>query len=151
MPMPIIFEMANALIGGVPIELFKKVQQGQKTIDVRAYTPKYQAVRPGDKVVLKSISTGEMLERWVRSMYVVGVIGQSPQPADEILFDLFQMVAGCLDGNDSKIVSCLQGIVPGVSSVDEAKSVILSFPAYREKIEKYGAVAFRLAPVLTPY
>ncbi len=97
--------------------IFDLIKSGRKTIEPRAATKKFKNVVAGDTLVFKCGK--DRLEKSVVETYTFGSI-------DELLtaFDLEQ-------------------IMPNVSR-NEAKEIWYSFPGYKEKIDKYGLVAFRL-------
>jgi ASC-1-like (ASCH) protein len=105
-------------IRAVDRKFFEIIKTGQKTIETRAGTNKFQMIRTGD--ILKFVCGKESLERKVTKVSHFKTI-------EEML----------------RILG-LAKIMPFAKSVDEAKKVYYSFPQYKEKIEKYGLVAFEM-------
>lgn len=98
--------------------VFGAIKNGQKTIETRAATDKYRRIKVGD--VLVFVCGDEELEK-------------SVEKAD-IYKSIDEMV---------KVID-FKNVMPFVDSIDEMKKVYFSFPNYKEKIEKFGLVAFKL-------
>ncbi|PIS14021.1 hypothetical protein COT65_01135 [Candidatus Shapirobacteria bacterium CG09_land_8_20_14_0_10_47_13] len=98
--------------------VFEAIKAGQKTIETRAATPKYQKIKIGDVLV-----------------FVCGQDRLEKQVAGVSLFAGLDQLLAKID---------LKEIMPSVSSPQDAKKIWYSFPNYREKIKQYGLVAWRL-------
>ena len=94
------------------------IKDGRKTIETRAATPQYRKIERGDRLIFQCGK--RKIEKKVKEIYLFKNI-------DELL-DKFN----------------LGDIMPHISSRDEAKKAWYSFPGYREKIAKYGLVAWIL-------
>lgn len=99
-------------------KFFDVIKSGKKTIETRAATDKLRLIKTGD--VLKFVCGRDILEKRILKVY---------------RFKNIDDLAKSLD---------LEKIMPLVSSLDEAKKIWFSFPGYKEKIKKYGLVAFEL-------
>lgn len=98
--------------------IFELIKVGKKTIDTRAATDKYQRIRAGDILVFKCGK--DRLEKVVVKVHHLRDIKDLIQSLD------------------------LRKIMPFVSSIRQAKQIWYSFPNYREKIKRYGLVAFEI-------
>lgn len=96
--------------------VFDSIKDGQKNIETRAATVKYQKTEPGDTLIF--ICGNEKLEKKVKKINLYRTI-------DEMIKDI----------NFKKIM-------PFVNSVDEMKKTYYSFPNYKDKIKKFGLIAF---------
>ncbi len=98
--------------------LFDQVVKGQKTVETRANTPRYSSIKAGDTLVI--VCGKEKINKSVKSV------------------QHFKNI----DAMVRKI--SIDSIIPGVKSLGEAKKVYFSFPGYKEKIERFGIVAFEI-------
>ena len=98
--------------------IFDMIKSGEKSIETRAGTVKFRNVAVGDTLVIKCGK--DRFEKEVVDIYT------------------FKSIEELLDTLD------LKEIMPQVKSVSEAEKIWYSFSGYKEKIEKYGLVAFRL-------
>lgn len=95
---------------------FDTIVDGRKTIETRAATPKYQKIQAGD--ILRIKCGDEQIEKKVKKI------------------EQFKSIEKLL----SKVA--LKYVMPLAKNDDEAKNVWYSFSGYREKIEKFGLLAF---------
>jgi ASC-1-like (ASCH) protein len=99
-------------------EFFELIKNGQKTIETRAATKKFQKIKPGDILIFKCGK--DRLEKEVAKVH---------------FFKTIEDLVKSLD---------LKKIMPQVKSENEAKQVWYSFPGYQEKIKNHGLAAFEL-------
>lgn len=99
--------------------IFDFAKNGEKYIETRAATPRHMAVSAGDNLLF--LCGGEKFSCKVSRV--------AHYPTLEELFK-----------NEK-----LSSIVPWVKSEDEARRVYYSFPGYKEKIKKFGVVAWELS------
>jgi len=97
---------------------FEAIKLGKKTIETRVATKKYRKIKQGD---ILEFTCGR--NRLVKRV------------AEAHLFKDIDTLVETLG---------LKKIMPQVFSLKEAKEIWQSFPKYREKIKKYGLVAFEL-------
>ncbi len=98
--------------------VFDSIKNGEKSIETRASTPKYQRIETGDTLIF--VCKNEKLEKKVTKVNFYKTI-------DEMIKDI----------NFKKIM-------PFINSVNEMKKTYYSFPNYKEKIKKFGLVSFEL-------
>ncbi|MBU4082341.1 hypothetical protein KKB98_00070 [Patescibacteria group bacterium] len=98
--------------------VFDTIKKGQKTIETRAATDKYRRIKAGD--ILVFVCGDEKLDKSVEKVDIYKGI-------DEMI----------------KVID-FKSVMSFVNSIDEMKKVYFSFPNYKEKIEKFGLVAFKL-------
>lgn len=98
--------------------VFEAIKNGQKTVETRAAAPKYRKIKTGDCLVF--VCGQDRLEKHVASVSLFASLDQLLAKID------------------------LKEIMPSVSSRQEAEKIWYSFPKYREKIKKYGLVAWKL-------
>lgn len=106
-------------------DIFDAVKNGFKTVETRPATEKYSQIRTGDTVTLRSLDTGESIEKKVSFVHKYRSIGDMAEAEDT-----------------SKIV-------PGVTTRDRLAEVFEEFKKkwgreYAEKLEKYGIIAIGL-------
>lgn len=99
-------------------DIFRAIESGEKKIETRAATPRYQRIQAGDSVRL--------------------ICGKNTFRKDVKKVRILRTIPAML-----KIYRTKQ-INPSVSSAKELKALYYSFPGYREKIKKYGLVALEL-------
>jgi len=105
-------------IRAVDRKFFDAIRFDEKTIETRAATDKFRLIKPGD--ILKFICGKDVLEKKVLKAYH------------------FKNIDGLIKSLEIK------KIIPFASSLEEAKKIWFGFPDYKEKIKKYGLVAFEL-------
>lgn len=107
-------------------DIFKAVKSGEKTIESRPYNPEkkrnYGLVKPGDTLVLKSLDTGEKIEKKASFVHV------------------YQSVAKMAESEP------VEKIIPGCQSAAELVRIFEELKKkwgrnYARKLEKYGIVA----------
>jgi ASC-1-like (ASCH) protein len=98
--------------------VFGAIKNSQKTIETRAATGKYREIKAGD--ILVFVCGDEKLEKLVERV------------------DIYKSIDEMIKTIDFK------SIMPFVNSITEMKKVYFSFPNYKEKIKKFGIVAFKL-------
>ncbi len=99
-------------------ENFNALREGNKKIETRAASPRYQSIEVGDMLVIAC--GGEKLEKMVQKVAHV-------RSVDELLEQF-----------------ALADIFPYAKDTAEAKATYDSYPGYREKIATYGLLAFVL-------
>jgi len=99
-------------------EFLDLIRSGRKTIETRAATKKYQKIKVGD--LLRFVCGKKIVEKKVSEIQH---------------FKTIDILLKRLD---------LGKIMPHVSSLEQAKQIWFSFPNYKEKIQKYGLLAFKL-------
>lgn len=97
---------------------FDDVKRGLKWVETRAATDKYRAIKAGDR--LRFVCVAAKLERRIRRV------------------TLFSSIPAMLK------IYALTDVMPNIESVAEIRKVYWSYPGYREKIKKYGIIAFEL-------
>ena len=97
---------------------FSDIKTGLKSIETRAGTGPYQKIKKGD--ILTITCRGEVIRKTVNKI------------------EHFRSVQDVFDSPD------FEKILPGVSSLKEAESIYYGFTGYKEKIAKYGLLAFYL-------
>lgn len=107
------------------LDTFNQIKSGAKTVETRALNPDeperyFGNIKKGDKLELKSVDTGEVLVRLVK---------------DARSYEKFQ---DYLNTEDFKKIFC-RAITKA-----EVRDIHFSFPGYKERLEKYGIVAFEL-------
>jgi ASC-1-like (ASCH) protein len=97
---------------------FDEVRSGDKSIETRAGTIKYQSIEVGD--TLTFVCDGDrFIKKITRKFYWVNIDAM----VNEIDF---------------------KRVMPSVDSVDEMKKVYASYPNYEEKIQENGLLGFEL-------
>jgi ASC-1-like (ASCH) protein len=97
---------------------FDAILRGAKTVETRAGSPMYQKIQAGDTLILKC--NGRVAERTVKA------VRRFKDVADIYSSAEFSKVA------------------PDVTSIEEAEKMYYGFTGYRERIAKYGILAFYL-------
>jgi ASC-1-like (ASCH) protein len=95
---------------------FLEIKDGLKVVETRAATPKYCEVKKGDTLVI--VCGKNRLEKKVKRVRIFKSIGA--------------MV---------KVIP-RQKIMPSVESMPEMRQIYYGYPNYREKLKKYGVIAF---------
>jgi len=98
--------------------VFAAIRNGVKKIETRAAIPSYCKIKKGDKIVF--ICGQEKAEKRVKEVALYKNI--------RILFKRYGV----------------KDIFPGLATIDEATKKYYSFPDYREKIKKFGLIAWEL-------
>ena len=99
--------------------IFEDIVSGKKTIETRAATEKYRAIKSGNTLTFKC---GEDK--------VTKVVEKSQHYKS--LEDMFTHLPMAL-------------VLPNAVDLENAKAIYYSFPKYEEKIATYGIMAFSLA------
>ncbi|MCK4781444.1 hypothetical protein KAS79_00765 [Candidatus Parcubacteria bacterium] len=99
-------------------EIFNSIKSGDKIIETRAATKKYQNIKNGD--ILVFVCEKEKIEKEVDTV------------------NFFKNIEDML-----KIIN-FKKIIPFAFSKKEIKNILYSFPNNREKIEKFGLIALEL-------
>jgi len=108
----------NLTIRQVDRVIFDSIKNSQKTIETRAATDKYRKIKAGD--ILVFACGDEKLEKQIaRVDYYKNI--------DEM----------------TKAIN-FKSVMPFVGSTDEMEKVYFGFSGYKEKINKFGLVAFKL-------
>ena len=99
-------------------DIFDAIKTGRKKVETRASTKRYQNIAAKDKI--KFVCGRSKFERVVK----------------EVKF--FKNISSLLEDYS------VGQINPHVKNEAELRKMFFSFPAYREKIEKYGLVTFEM-------
>lgn len=102
----------------VDVENFNQIKSGEKSIETRAATVKYQPVKTGDELLFTCGE--EKLTKKVKAKYHFS--------------DIDEMV--------KKIP--FAKIMPSAKSIEEVKKIYSSYTGYDEKIKQFGIFAFKL-------
>ncbi|MDR3582447.1 MAG: hypothetical protein P4L67_04210 [Candidatus Pacebacteria bacterium] len=97
---------------------FLEIRNGVKVVETRAATPKYRGVKKGDVLVI--VCGRDRLKKSVRCVSVFSSIGAMTKAIPH------------------------KKIMPSASSVAEMRKVYYGYPGYREKLKKYGVIAFEI-------
>lgn len=97
---------------------FDAIVSGTKSVETRAATPKYRALKPGDNIT--AVCGADSTDMTIKS------VSHFPDVAS-LLKQISQAT-----------------ILPGTSTVDEAEAIYYSFPGYKEKVAQFGLLAFEL-------
>ena len=99
-------------------DIFHAIQNGEKTVETRAYTPKYQNVTPGQRLTF--VCENESIKKLVESVRVFK------------------------DAEDLAASIRPRAIHPRATTADDLQKMYDSFPGYKDKIRDYGLVAWEL-------
>ncbi len=99
-------------------ENFLEIKQGLKTIETRAATEKYRSIKRGD--VLVFVCGKQKMKRVVKSVAIFRSI----------------------DIMTTRIP--FRKIMPSIESIGGLRDVYYGYPGYREKIKKWGIIAFKI-------
>ena len=99
-------------------DIFKLIKSGQKKIETRAATPKFQKIKAGDRV--EFVCDNKKLVKKVKKVL------------------LFEGIKNLL--KKYKVGE----IVPGLNTFAELEKRYHSFPGYKEKIKEFGIISFEL-------
>lgn len=99
-------------------DIFEAIRTGKKKIETRAATPKYRAIRVGDTVEL--VCGDERFTKTIGSVELFKTV------------DALTKTYAPRDINSS------------VRTNEELAAMYLSFPGYKEKLQQYGIVAWKL-------
>ncbi len=97
---------------------FDLIKSKEKKIETRANIDEYQKIEKGDFLIFTC--GNEKIEKEVKSIKYFKSINQMVKEID------------------------FKKITPLVNSIEEMKEIYCSFPNYKEKIKKFGIVAFYL-------
>ena len=107
-------------------DIFEMVKSGKKTIEDRPYNPEkkrnYGKVKPGDILILKSLDSGEIIEKKVKYVHIYPSVLEMAK-------------------NEP-----VEKIIPGVKTAQELVGIFEQLKRkwgrnYARKLEKYGIVA----------
>ncbi|MFH0852519.1 MAG: ASCH domain-containing protein [bacterium] len=99
-------------------DIFEAIRDGRKKIETRAGTEKYRDIKAGDTLVL--VCGKKNFEKKVKRVQT------------------FRSIAAMLKRYKVKDID------PRLKTKEELEKIYHSFPNYREKIKKYGLIAFGL-------
>lgn len=99
--------------------IFESLKKGEKSIETRAGTGKFQRVKKGDLLVFNC--DNETLTKEVKKIKHF-----------ESIEDIFKQVD-------------TEKIFPGIETLEELKKAYFNFPNYKQKIKNNGLVAFWLS------
>ena len=99
-------------------DIFHAIHNGEKTVETRAYTPKYQNLAPGQRVTF--VCENESITKLVASV--------------RIFKDAEDLAASIRPGT----------IHPRAATADDLQKMYDSFPGYEDKIRDCGLVAWEL-------
>jgi len=102
----------------VDIDGFNEIKNGLKTVETRAATPRYKDLQKGDILVI--VCGNERIAKEIKRTRHFKTI-------EEML----------------KSIS-LKKIMPSVKSVADARKIYYGYAGYKEKIKKFGLMAFEL-------
>ena len=97
---------------------FDELQSGIKSIETRAASPKYQSIKIGD--TLTFICGNNKFSRVIKT-----------KRHFKNLDSMFKVIP-------------FKKIMPELDSIEEVKKIYYSYPNYKEKIKKFGILAFEL-------
>ena len=98
--------------------VFDSIRNGEKTIETRAATDRYRKIKQGD--ILVFTCGDEKLEKEIEKV------------------DYYKSIDEMVKAIDFK------KIMPFVSSLKEMEEIYYSFSNYKDKIDKFGLVVFKL-------
>lgn len=96
----------------------ENIKNGLKTIETRAGTVRYKDVKAGDTLVISC--AGEKFEKTVKKV------------------KHYDSIEALLTENDFKLIA------PTAETVGDVYKMYASYPGYKDKIAKYGIMAFYL-------
>jgi ASC-1-like (ASCH) protein len=99
-------------------ETWSHIKKGNKKVETRAGTPKYQNVKAGDELIL--VCSGKRFSKKIKKVMK------------------FKTIRALIKIYKPEIIN------PGVKTLKEMEAMYYSYPGYREKIKKYGVLAFEL-------
>lgn len=99
-------------------EIFQAIADGKKKFETRAATPRYQNVEVGDVITL--VCGKEKIKKEVKKVERFGTIGA--------LLKKYKP----------------EEVNPFTHSAKEARDMWYGFPGYKEKIDRYGLVVWKL-------
>ena len=111
-------EKHTLLVRQIDRFIYDFIESGQKKIETRAASPRYENIKDSDIIVFKCGK--DSFERIVKNVRKFKSIDQ--------MLEVYNF----------------KDINPLVKTVEELKMMYNSFPGYAEKIEKYGVIAFEL-------
>ena len=98
--------------------VFDSIKKGDKTVETRVATDRYRNIEVGD--ILVFICGDEKLEKEVEKVDYYKSIDEMAKKID------------------------FKKIIPFVNSIDEMKNIYFSFSNYKDKIDKFGLMVFKL-------
>ncbi|SRR6266550_2693160 len=97
---------------------FDDVKNGLKTVETRAATSRYKDIQAGDLLIV--VCGKDRIEKTV-------------------------VASKHFDSVEAMLKECnLKQILPSANSVEDAYKMYYSFPGYKEKLDRYGVMAFEL-------
>ena len=99
-------------------DIFLDIKNGRKTVETRAATEKYRIIKAGDTLIL--VCGKEKLNKKIKKVKIFKTI--------KTLIRVYP----------------LKKIMPDLSSVEEWQKELYTYPHYKEKIKKFGLIAFEL-------
>ena len=99
-------------------DIFEAIRRGQKKVETRAITIRYQGIQVGDEVTL--VCGNKKIKRLVYKT------------------EMFKSIDALLKKHKP------QSINPKIKTSQEAREMWYSFPGYKDKIKKHGLVAIHL-------
>ena len=140
-----IFEMASAVLpNGTEIDLWQAIFDGEKMIDVRARTPKYQTVKIDDTVIFRRMRDGRVV---MRKVVMISEIAWRSFPCvfSDLILEIVKDYGIMPEGGFSSVEVVCSLIVPGIKTISELAYVISGFN--KEEKLKNGLIAFALQPL----
>jgi len=98
--------------------VFAAIKNGVKKIETRAAIASYRKIKKGDTIIF--VCGGKSIEKEISGAVLYKSIGA--------LFRQYKV----------------KDVFPGLTTINEARKVYYSFPDYREKLKKYGLIAWKL-------
>lgn len=99
-------------------DIFESLKKGEKSIETRACTRKFQKIKEGDTLVFNC--DNQKLEKKVKKVEHF-----------ESIEELFESVD-------------IKNVFPDIDTLETLKQAYFSFPNYKQKIDNYGLFAFWL-------
>ncbi|MBU2036721.1 hypothetical protein KJ866_00725 [Patescibacteria group bacterium] len=99
-------------------EIFEAIKKGKKKVETRAATERYRKIKKGDKVCL--------------------VCGHEKFTKQVVAARVFPTITALLKKYWPNQIN------PKIKTEAELKKMVYGFPDYREKIKKYGLIAWKL-------
>ena len=99
-------------------DIFNAIRSGKKKVETRAASPRYRDIKVGDRLTL--------------------TCGKSRLIKTAKRVRIFRTVKALVKAYRPSIIN------PSCRTVKELEAMYLSFPAYHEKLKKYGIIALEL-------
>jgi len=97
-------------------DIFNAIKSGKKRVETRAATIRFHTIQPGDTI--RMVCGKDAFEKRVKSA------------------ETFKTISALFEKHDIKDLN------PFADSREDMEKMYFSFPGYREKIRRYGLIAF---------